>query len=139
MPQPIYEIGTGQKKVWTMILLQNRQKHNQPPTSVITFPRPRLSRRETAVHTIRSAAMALTCRDEPDRTGPYPRWFVGDVIITLCRPNESIFPGRWTLDIWTPDKKVLNVNWSPNNELDLEIVSFRRGSWEQFLTDMASS
>jgi hypothetical protein len=139
MPQPIYEIGMGQKKVWTMRLQHNYQKFNQPPTSVITFPRHRLSRRESAVHSVRSAVTTLIGSDDPDTRGLYPCWFVGKVVIALCRPNESLFPGRWTLDIWTPEKKVLNVNWSSNNELDLEILSFRRGSWEQFLTDAASS
>ena len=113
-----------------MILVQNRQKNNL---------RHRKGSRKAAVSSICSAAIALTGRNAPDNTRPFPCWFFGDIEIALSRPNESIFPGRWTLDIWTPEKKVLNVNWSPNNVLDLEIVSFRRGDWERFLKDAVSS
>jgi hypothetical protein len=47
--------------------------------------------------------------------------------------------GPWTnLDIWDETqrgKKVLNLAWFPNGAID--IASFRRGAWEEFLLSSA--
>jgi hypothetical protein len=39
------------------------------------------------------------------------------------------------LDVWGTDSKVLNVHW--NNEVEIEIVSFKRGDWEQEILNAA--
>jgi hypothetical protein len=44
--------------------------------------------------------------------------------------GRSYTSSRYGLDVWAP-RKVLNVEW--NHEDRLEIVSFRRGIWEDLL------
>jgi hypothetical protein len=119
--------------------LQICQKNNLPPTAIIKFSRRRIGRRESAVRAIRSAVITIIGSRDPDERNLFPQWNIGDLQIALCRPNESPIPGRWNLDIWTPEKKVLNISWSPHDDLDLEILSFRRGNWEQGLTDKEGS
>jgi len=50
MPQPIYEIGTGQKKVWTMILQHNYQQFNQRLSKAIEFLRYIIGCRKSKFH-----------------------------------------------------------------------------------------
>jgi hypothetical protein len=45
-------------------------------------------------------------------------------------------PGRSGLDIWTPEAKVLNIEWTADGEVTLR--SFKRGNWEKKLTRLAS-
>jgi hypothetical protein len=118
-----------------MKLLRICQKDNLPPTAIIKFSRRRIGRRESAVRAIRSAVITIIGNRDPDARILFPQWNIGELRIALCRPNESPIPGRWNLDIWTPEKKVLNISWSPHDDLDLKILSFRRGNWEQGLTD----
>lgn len=44
-------------------------------------------------------------------------------------PSPSPLNLPWGLDIWT-EKKVLNIEWNAYTR-EVEIVSFRRGSWEK--------
>ena len=101
--------------------------------NVIPFPCSRISCREQAVRHVRLNVIAALKGRDPYTNLPWPAWRIGDLEIALCRPNEGLSTGLWTLDIWTPKQKVLNVSWSPNGDHDLEIISFRRGDWENQL------
>lgn len=102
-------------------------------SNVLNFPGRRIGRREQAIRHIRSMVVALLHGTSPDTNDIWPCWNIGNLEISLCRPNESHTPGLWTLDIWTPEQKVMNVMWSPNDDSELDIVRFRRGEWEQQL------
>ena len=52
-------------------------------------------------------------------------------ILALCALYniEPKFNLPYGLDIWTAEQKVLNIEWSHRDEIDL--VSFKRGAWEK--------
>jgi hypothetical protein len=44
----------------------------------------------------------------------------------------SVFPFGFGIDIWDASRKVFNVQW---NDTGIDIISFRRGDWENRLID----
>jgi hypothetical protein len=82
---------------------------------------------------IRSAAINLTFSQGPDLGNAPPRWQLKDLTVHLKRPTDSSVHGRSELKIWTPEQTVFQANWSPYDASDIDIVIFRRGSWEQRL------
>lgn len=114
-----------------MKLPQNRQKNNSDNSTTIELPRGHKGCRRIAISAIRSSVVKKIYGKEPNVTEPFPCWQIGELEVAFCDPTQSLFPNRWTLDIWTPEKKVLNISWPSDNEKDIEIVSFRRGDWER--------
>jgi hypothetical protein len=67
----------------------------------------------------------------PDRIkGDYARYGAA-ALMSRLKPHLG-----FGLDVWGTDGKVLNVLW--NNEGEIEIVSFKRGDWEEEILDAVS-
>ena len=103
---------------------------------IIKFPKAKIGKREQAVRRLRSIIVKALQNTLPHENDVYPVWRYGEFNILLSRPDELPFLGRWDLNIWTPEKKTLNISWSPNDDRDLTIVSFRRGNWENHITNL---
>lgn len=70
---------------------------------------------------------------------PFSNWYIGVPKYALAVARQKGTLMSYGLDIWLPWKllgtwrprKVLNVQWAERDESFVELVSFRRGPWEE--------
>lgn len=67
------------------------------------------------------------------------RWLTTSPVIKKLPRSDAMSEGYGAarilecgLDIWTPSRKVLNIEWSIDDQ-EVDLVSFRRGAWEDAL------
>lgn len=94
------------------------------------------SKRSVQIPLLKAAAIGIAARH--GRPGSISGHEVTDVDLGSVRFSIGSLGLGTNLDVWDETRggaKVLNMNWASNGAI--EIVSFRRGDWEQVLLDRA--
>ena len=91
--------------------------------------------REMIVRTLRDVALHIVTTKHsverfPGLPGPVFKASFGSLEILLRTPDTGGFSQPYGIEVWAGGK-VLNVGWDHTDVLD--VVSFRRGQWEQEL------
>jgi hypothetical protein len=60
---------------------------------------------------------------------PFSNWFAGVSKYAVAVARQKGYLMSYGLVIWRPGK-VLNLEWAEGNQELVEIISFRRGAWE---------